>query len=74
MAETDIRKAQLQSFACRILSTIGPRFGSAELAAGWYSGEPLAGFDGKTAMDLVEADRGDAVLRLIEAFDAGIHA
>ena len=34
----------------------------------------LAGFDGRTAMQLVQEDRADDVLRYIDAIDAGMHA
>lgn len=73
-AEPDMREAKRQALAIRIFSAVEPRFGTAELAASWYRSEPLAGFDGLTAMDLVKADRGEEVLRLIEAVDAGAHA
>lgn len=57
-----------------ILDRVEPRFGSRELAYAWYSTEPLAGFAGRTAMQLVR--EGDAALvhRYIDAVDAGIPA
>ena len=57
-----------------IINKIKPRFGSATLAREWYESEPLPGFAGATAMQLVLAGRADEVLGYIEAVDAGIHA
>lgn len=57
-----------------IINKVQPRFGSARLARDWYEAEPLAGFAGETAMQLVRAGRTDEVLSYIEAVDAGIHA
>lgn len=57
-----------------ILRVIGPRFDQPELARAWFEGEPLPGFSGATAKELVEAGRGQEVLDYIAAVDAGIHA
>lgn len=57
-----------------ILNKVEPRFGSPLLAYAWYRSEPLAGFDGRTAMQLVHENRADDVLRYIDAVDAGVHA
>ncbi|MDT0575852.1 antitoxin Xre/MbcA/ParS toxin-binding domain-containing protein [Croceicoccus sp. F390] len=57
-----------------VLSKVEPRFGSPLLAYAWYRAEPLAGFSGQTAMQLVQANRTDDVLAYIDAVDAGIHA
>ena len=57
-----------------ILNKVEPRFGSALLAYAWYRSEPLAGFDGRTAMQLVHENRADDVLRYVDAVDAGIYA
>jgi len=57
-----------------VVNKVEPRFGSALLAYAWFRSEPLAGFDGRTAMQLVQEDRADDVLRYIDAIDAGIHA
>ena len=56
------------------LSKVEPRFGSALLAYAWYRSEPLPGFSGQTAMQLVKDNRADDVLTYIDAIDAGIHA
>ncbi len=57
-----------------VLNKAEPRFGSALLAYAWYRSEPLPGFSGQTAMQLVQANRGDDVLTYLDAIDAGIHA
>jgi len=57
-----------------VLNKVEPRFGTPLLAYAWYRSEPLAGFDGRTAMQLVHEGRADDVLAYIDAVDAGIHA
>jgi len=57
-----------------VLNKVEPRFGSALLAYAWYRSEPLPGFSGQTAMQLVQNNRADDVLTYIDAVDAGIHA
>ena len=57
-----------------IINKVEPRFGSALMAYAWYRSEPLAGFSGMTAMQLVRNGRADEVLDYIDAVDAGVHA
>ncbi|RWH90168.1 MAG: DUF2384 domain-containing protein [Mesorhizobium sp.] len=57
-----------------ILNKAEPRFGSALMAYAWYRSEPLPGFSGQTAMQLVRSGRADDVLDYIDAVDAGVHA
>ena len=57
-----------------ILNRVEPRFGSARIAYAWFRSEPLAGFGGQTAMQLVQDGRADEVMTYIDALDAGIHA
>lgn len=57
-----------------ILNKVEPRFGSALMAYAWYRSEPLPGFSGQTAMQLVRAGRADEVLEYIDAVDAGVYA
>jgi len=57
-----------------ILNRVEPRFGSALIAYAWYRSEPLAGFCGLTAMQLVREGHAADVLDYIDAVDAGIHA
>ena len=57
-----------------VINKVEPRFGSALMAYAWYRSEPLSGFSGQTAMQLVRSGRADEVLDYIDAVDAGVHA
>lgn len=57
-----------------IVNKVEPRFGSALVAYAWYRSEPLAGFSGQTAMQLVRSGRAGEVLDYVDAVDAGVHA
>lgn len=57
-----------------ILNKVEPRFGSALMAYAWYRSEPLSGFDGRTAMQLVRERRAADVLEYVDAVDAGVFA
>jgi hypothetical protein len=57
-----------------IINKAEPRFGSALMAYAWYRSEPLSGFSGQTAMQLVRSGRASEVLNYIDAVDAGVHA
>lgn len=57
-----------------IINRVEPRFGSTLMAYAWYRSEPLSGFSGLSAMQLVKSGRADDVLDYIDAVDAGVHA
>ncbi|WP_425101134.1 MbcA/ParS/Xre antitoxin family protein [Tropicibacter sp. S64] len=57
-----------------VLNKIEPRFGSELMAYAWYRSEPLPGFDGRTAMQLVQDGKAQQVLEYIDAVDAGVFA
>jgi uncharacterized protein (DUF2384 family) len=57
-----------------IVNKVEPRFGSALMAYAWYRSEPLPGFSGHTAMQLVRGGRAEEVLDYIDAVDAGVYA
>lgn len=57
-----------------ILNRIEPRFGSVLIAYAWFRSEPLPGFGGRTAMDLVRAGRAAEVMEYVDAVDAGVYA
>lgn len=57
-----------------IINKVEPRFGSALMAYAWYRSEPLPGFSGQTAMQLVRSGRAHDVLDYIDAVDSGVHA
>lgn len=57
-----------------VINKVEPRFGSVLMAYAWYRSEPLPGFSGQTAMQLVRSGRANDVLDYIDAVDAGVHA
>ena len=57
-----------------VLNKVEPRFGSALMAYAWYRSKPLSGFDGRTAMELVQEGKAQYVLDYIDAVDAGVYA
>lgn len=57
-----------------VLNKVESRFGSPLMAYAWYRSEPLPGFSGQTAMQLVRAGRSEDVLDYVDAVDAGVHA
>ena len=57
-----------------VINKVEPRFGSALIAYAWYRSEPLPGFSGQTAMQLVRSGRADDVLDYVDAIDAGVYA
>mgnify|MGYP001342149918 CR=1 FL=1 len=80
---SSIKSAKKRHPACQVvrrrgkiyvINKVEPRFGSALIAYAWYRSEPLPGFSGQTAMQLVRSGRVDDVLDYIDAVDAGVHA
>lgn len=57
-----------------VLNKVEPRFGSPLMAYAWYRSEPLPGFGGSTAMQLVQEGKAQQVLEYIDAVDAGVFA
>ncbi|EQB16292.1 MbcA/ParS/Xre antitoxin family protein [Novosphingobium lindaniclasticum] len=57
-----------------VVTKTTPRFGSSLIAYAWYRSEPLPGFSGQTAMQLVQTGRASEVLEYIDAVDAGVYA
>lgn len=57
-----------------IINKVEPRFGSPLIAFAWYRSEPLAGFSGQTAMQLLREGRASEILDFIDAVDAGVYA
>ncbi len=57
-----------------IINKVEPRFGSLLMAYAWYRSEPLAGFSGFTAMQLMLEGRSAEVLNYIDAVDVGIYS
>lgn len=57
-----------------IVNRVEPRFDSALIAYAWFCSEPLPGFGGRTAMQIVRAGQADRVLDYLDAVDAGVYA
>ncbi|MCR5857111.1 MbcA/ParS/Xre antitoxin family protein [Mesorhizobium sp. J428] len=57
-----------------VINKVEPRFGSPLVAYAWYRSQPLPGFSGRTAMQLVREGRVDEVLDYVDAVDAGIYS
>lgn len=57
-----------------ILNLMEPRMGTAAMAYAWYRSEPLAGFGGLTAMQLVRDGHADWVHDYINSIDRGVFA
>jgi hypothetical protein len=57
-----------------ILNRVTPRFGSALIAYAWYRSEPLPGFGGLTAMQLVQDGHAAQFMEYVDAVEAGVHA
>ena len=57
-----------------VINKVEPRFGSELMAYAWYRSEPLPGFDGQTAMQLVQQEQAQQVLEYLDPVDAGVFA
>jgi hypothetical protein len=64
---------RLREMIKTLMNKVEPRFGSTLIAYACYRSEPLAGFDGQSAMQLVREGRAAEVLDYIDAVDAGVH-
>lgn len=58
----------------RILAMAGEMAGGDERAAIWFKHQPLPGWAGKTAYDLVQEGEGAKVLAYLEAVRSGVYA
>jgi hypothetical protein len=69
------RKADLAlSPLVRILSMAAEMAGNHERAAIWFKHQPIPGWAGKTAYDLVRERKTDKVLAYLEAVRSGVYA
>lgn len=60
---SDKTQRRLREMA-EVMNKVESRFGSALMAYAWYRSEPLNGFSGQTAMQLVRDGHAEDVLRL----------
>lgn len=58
----------------RILAMAGEMAGGEERAAIWFKHQPIPGWAGKTAYDLVREGRAEKVLAYLEAVRSGVYA
>ena len=58
----------------RILAMAAEMAGDEARAALWFKHQPIPGWAGKTAADLVRAGKADKVLAYLEAVRAGVYA
>jgi len=58
----------------RVLAMAGEMAGSEERAAIWFKHQPIPGWAGKTAYDLVREGKADKVLAYLEAVRSGVYA
>lgn len=65
---------QALSPVVRILAMASEMTGSESRAAIWFKHQPIPGWAGKTAYDLVGEGKGDKVLAYLEAVRSGVYA
>lgn len=58
----------------KIVGKLEARFGSAPAAYVWYRSQPLPGFSGQTASQLVRSGRTHDLVAYIDAVDVGVHS
>lgn len=58
----------------RILAMAGEMAGGEDRAALWFKHQPIPGWAGKTAYDLVREGKADKVLAYLEAVRSGVYA
>lgn len=74
-AKTALRKADAAlSPVVRILAMAGEMAGGEDRAAIWFKHQPIPGWAGKTAYDLVGDGKADKVLAYLEAARSGVYA
>ena len=74
-AKTGARKVDAAlSPIVRILAMAGEMAGNEQRAAIWFKHQPIPGWAGKTAYDLVREGKTDKVLAYLEAVRSGIYA
>ncbi len=58
----------------RILTLAGEMAGDERRALTWFEQQPIPGWAGKTAYDLVQEGKADKVLAYLEAVKSGVYA
>ena len=74
-AKSGARKVDAaRSPVVRVLAMAGEMAGGEERAAIWFKHQPIPGWAGKTAYDLVREGKADKVLAYLEAVRSGVYA
>jgi uncharacterized protein (DUF2384 family) len=74
-AKSGARKTdQALSPVVRILAMAAEMAGDDQRAAVWFKHQPIPGWAGRTAYDLVRAGKADKVLAYLEAVRSGVYA
>jgi hypothetical protein len=73
-ARTGRRADAALSPIVRILAMAGEMAGDEQRAAIWFKHQPIPGWAGKTAYDLVREGKADKVLAYLEAVRSGVYA
>ena len=74
-AQAGARKADAAlSPIVRILAVVGEMAGGEDRAALWFKHQPIPGWGGKTAYDLVREGKAEKVLAYLEAVRSGVYA
>jgi hypothetical protein len=74
-AKSGARKVdQALSPVVRIIAMAGEMSGDESRAAGWFKHQPIPGWAGKTACDLVRERKADKVIAYLEAVRSGAYA
>jgi uncharacterized protein (DUF2384 family) len=58
----------------RILTMAEEMAGNKQRAATWFEQQPIPGWDGKTAYDLVQEGKADKVMDYLEAVKSGVYS
>ena len=74
-AKSGARKVdQALSQVVRILAMVAEMAGGEDRAAIWFKHQPIPGWEGKTAYDLVRAGKADKVTAYLESVRMGVYA
>lgn len=69
-----VRTMQHHSSVARILAMASEMTGGESRAVAWFEYQPISGWAGKTARDLVREGNAPSVLRYLEAVRSGVYA
>ena len=73
-AESPVGWLVMDDATLRILTLAKEMAGDQQRAVIWFEHQPIPGWAGKTAYDLVQEGRADQVLAYLEAVKSGVYA